>query len=106
MLKKIVFIISSLLGTTAFAGIIGTGGVNANENPEIMRAFRAAENIQVPDHDFRRLSVRIGDKGIVNADITSTSGERIRGEFGKVIADGQAEIVDSNVTKVLEPRNP
>ncbi|MES2743793.1 MAG: hypothetical protein V4655_00140 [Bdellovibrionota bacterium] len=104
MWKSIVFIMSAVLGSTALAGIIGTGGVNANENPEILRAFRSAQNVEVSDQDFRRLSVRIGDKGIVNAEITSTSGEKIRSDFVKVIADGKAEIVDSNVTKVLEPR--
>jgi hypothetical protein len=106
MFKKIIIILSALAGTSAFAGIIGTGGVNANENPDLMRALEVAESVEVSVRDFHRLAMRIGEQGIVNAEITSTSGERIRSDFVKVFVDGEGRIVDREVTKVLDPKYP
>lgn len=102
-MRKSILILATLFSSSALAGIIGIGGTNANENPELLQAYYSASKFDVLDKDFRRLSVRIGERGLVNAEVTSTDGKKLRSDFIKVYVNGEGEIVDKNVTTKLAP---
>lgn len=103
MLKALATALLVIVSTTAFAGIIGVGGTNALQNPDLMEALRYAKRFEVNDSDYRRLSVRVGESGEVNQEVTSTSGEKIRRSFIRVFVDRESKIVDKNVKVDVQP---
>ena len=105
MFKKIACVIVMLVGSTAVAGIIGVGGTNANQHPDVLEALRKSERVTVDESEFRRLSARLSVSNSVNAEVTYMSGQKIRRDFIKVFADSEGEVVDKEIRIKLEPKD-
>ena len=105
MLKKIACVVVMLVSSTAMAGIIGVGGTNANQHPDVLEALRKTERVTVEEADFRRLAARLSVSKTVNAEVTSISGQKIRRDFIKVFANSEGEVVDKEIRIKLAPKD-
>lgn len=102
MIRTIAALIFIVVSSTTYAGVIGIGGTNARENPELMSAINKARRFETSHDQFRRLSVRV-DSGQRHQEVISTSGERVRRDFVRVYVDHHSKIVDSNVELDVQP---
>lgn len=106
MLKKIACVVSMLISSSAMSGIIGVGGTNADYYSQILEALDRSERVTVEESDFRRLAARLGGSPLINAEVTATTGRKIRRDFIKVVASGEVEVVDKDIQIKLAPKGP
>jgi hypothetical protein len=93
------------LQSQSFAGIIGVGGTNALENPEVLQKLNDAEEVPVESAVYHRISARIGAQGSATAEIENNRKEMERAEFIKVYLNNEPSIVDTNFKMKLRNAN-
>lgn len=102
----ILFLTTFQWASSASAGIIGVGGSNADENPELLLRLKNAEAVSVDEAFYRRISGRISAQGAVTVEIENKRKEMERAEFMKVYLNNEPHIVDSNVRMELRRSAP
>lgn len=105
MLRRIALTVLFLTGfqSPLVAGIIGVGGTNASENPaELILKMGTAEEVNVEETLYRRISVRISVQGSTTAEIENNKKEKEKAEFIKVYLNDEPSIVDVNFKMKLK----
>ncbi|RYZ60157.1 MAG: hypothetical protein EOP07_01810 [Proteobacteria bacterium] len=107
MLRRIVLAVLFFMSfqSQSFAGIIGVGGTNALENPEVLERLNSAEEVSVESAVYHRISARIGAQGSATAEIENNRKEMEKAEFIKVYLNSEPSIVDTNFRMKLKNSN-